>query len=341
LFTPDVIEIVHSRSGGVPRLINRICDRALQHGHRQHATVVDRAIVEATLAEIGPTTFAPTWSAIMSAMAADSAASDRSVACDRAASVEEEFTQELDRWLRQDLRPATRKPAAINEFAAEPAETEADSSASPRLASRRKPRALSFWRDRSRERRNETYIQRLGRVWSKRAAIAAVLYVAFKAAALGAATLTTTFGSLLLDSADLPDIAASPAVAVPPLATPVIAVEEQPRSIVAREPAAEGRFVVAVGVFLNPGGADRLVRELAAAGLPAAQRPIHLRARRMQQVVLGPFATRDDALDGLGRLQQLGGHDDARVVADAGDDSTRVNRRAHPAAQSTTSPAVW
>ena len=59
----------------------------------------------------------------------------------------------------------------------------------------------------------------------------------------------------------------------------------------------------------------RNVRELTQAGLPAGQRLVQFRGQSLQQVVLGPFANRSDAVANMNRLRGLGGHDDARVIA--------------------------
>ena len=53
---------------------------------------------------------------------------------------------------------------------------------------------------------------------------------------------------------------------------------------------------------------------LTEAGLPAMQRAQQFRQRPTQQIVLGPFFSRADAVADLRRLQALGGYDDARVV---------------------------
>ena len=46
-FSEDAIAAVYQVTGGVPRLINRVCDRALHHGHLSQAAIIDRGIVEA------------------------------------------------------------------------------------------------------------------------------------------------------------------------------------------------------------------------------------------------------------------------------------------------------
>ncbi len=79
-----------------------------------------------------------------------------------------------------------------------------------------------------------------------------------------------------------------------------------------------GVDLVAVGLFASRDRADQLVDVLTQAGLPAMQRGFQLRRRHVQQIVLGPYFNRSDAVADLRRVQQLGGYDDATVI-----DSTR------------------
>jgi len=51
-FTPGALAAVHQRSGGVPRLINLICDRALLAGYVQGAHVVDADMVRRAAREV-------------------------------------------------------------------------------------------------------------------------------------------------------------------------------------------------------------------------------------------------------------------------------------------------
>jgi general secretion pathway protein A len=53
-FSPEAVEAVYLVSGGVPRLINRLCDRALHQGHLRRAATIDREIVEAALPDAVP-----------------------------------------------------------------------------------------------------------------------------------------------------------------------------------------------------------------------------------------------------------------------------------------------
>jgi type II secretory pathway predicted ATPase ExeA len=50
-FSPEASDVVYRVSGGVPRLINRLCDRALQQGYLRRAGTIDTAMVEAAMAD--------------------------------------------------------------------------------------------------------------------------------------------------------------------------------------------------------------------------------------------------------------------------------------------------
>jgi len=51
-FTRDVTDLVHARSGGVPRLINVICDAALLAGYAEERRVIDVPLVESAIADL-------------------------------------------------------------------------------------------------------------------------------------------------------------------------------------------------------------------------------------------------------------------------------------------------
>ncbi len=58
-FSPDAIDAVYRASGGVPRLINRICDRALYQGYLRRASEIDREILEAAMPGADASAVAP------------------------------------------------------------------------------------------------------------------------------------------------------------------------------------------------------------------------------------------------------------------------------------------
>jgi general secretion pathway protein A len=47
-FSGDAAEVIYEMSGGIPRIINRVCDRALRQAHALRAATIDRTIVEAS-----------------------------------------------------------------------------------------------------------------------------------------------------------------------------------------------------------------------------------------------------------------------------------------------------
>ena len=51
-FPTDAADLVYRRSGGVPRLINVICDAALVFGYAEERRTIDRALVEEVVAEL-------------------------------------------------------------------------------------------------------------------------------------------------------------------------------------------------------------------------------------------------------------------------------------------------
>ena len=53
-FSREAIDAVYEASGGVPRLINRLCDRALHHGHLQRLALIDRPTVSLASGEMEP-----------------------------------------------------------------------------------------------------------------------------------------------------------------------------------------------------------------------------------------------------------------------------------------------
>jgi general secretion pathway protein A len=51
MFSGDAAEVIYQMSGGVPRIINRLCDRALHTGYTRRAATIDHQIVEEANAE--------------------------------------------------------------------------------------------------------------------------------------------------------------------------------------------------------------------------------------------------------------------------------------------------
>ena len=52
-FTPEAVDAIYEGSGGTPRLINLLCDRALQHGFNARATRIDSNFVWDAMGDLG------------------------------------------------------------------------------------------------------------------------------------------------------------------------------------------------------------------------------------------------------------------------------------------------
>lgn len=346
LFSPELIDILHRRSGGVPRLINRLCDRAMHHAHQRRAAGVDRETLETALIELGSATLTPTWAAIampetsvfmsetevaappsapdatpqvgiMSALQQQRQAAERlglldlaedlHAALSRSVDEDDDFSKLVDSSVARDFASSSRKSARDQDFAPEPVGRSA-----PRRAELRESPAVtsrSTWSEMQGPLRSETYLQRLRRQSAKSIAVVAVCFAALIATVLGASLLPGMLASVTA-APELPALPSAPAVVVLDLAPPASPIEPTQGS----QRAAAGDYLISVGLYADRSRADRLVEELTQAGLPAMQRPFQLRNQQLHQVVLGPFANRSDAVEKMHRLRQLGGYDDANVL---------------------------
>lgn len=335
LFPPAVLDILHQRSGGVPRLINRLCDRALQIASKRRAERVDREILDTALIEIGSATLSPTWDAIIAASpavapvavatpapAAAPAPAPASPAKKTAPPIDddESFKQQVDNWVEQDLAPPSRtltRGVTFVDDAPAPARRAVPRTA-PRSAAQ--PRTVTVPTDWPRDRYAETYMHRRLRKWAKRGAIALGVFVAVNVAIAGSSYVSGMVTPQALPASPKAPASAVPALAAPATAAPAVAVTavvvpEAPRAEAPAPVAASGEYFVAVGLFADRQRADQLVDTLTQAGLSAMQRPFEMRRQQVQQIVLGPFFSRVDAARELQRLQELGGYGDAKVIA--------------------------
>jgi type II secretory pathway predicted ATPase ExeA/cell division septation protein DedD len=318
LFSPDVIDILHRRTGGVPRLVNRVCDRALELAYRQEAASVGREIMETALIDVGATTLTPTWASIMfpepEVMGTTSVSPQPAVATtaptmEPIPSVEddESFFKLVDEWAKQDLPKVSRRFTSLGGFQNEARERPAQQ---PSPGHRTVP-AQSHSREVQGERSSETRRQSPRRASVKKLAIAVVCVAALSAAVFGVSRLPNVLADSMMTSPVLPALPAPPTLAVASLVSPEAPPMEAP---IAPPTAGTADYLVSVGLFASRERADQLEIELTQAGLPAVQRPFQLRNQRLQQVVLGPFGSRLDAAEGLRALRLLGDYDDATVI---------------------------
>ena len=73
-FSPEAVEALYRATGGVPRLINRICDRALHHGYLRRAATIDEHMLGAAIEDAGHFATAPAPVAVARAPLASPAA---------------------------------------------------------------------------------------------------------------------------------------------------------------------------------------------------------------------------------------------------------------------------
>ena len=209
--------------------------------------------------------------------------------------------------MAQDLEPPSRTPSFFSSEApiAPPPERSI-----PNHAPRREVSTRTIKTDWPKDVRSEVYVHKLFRVWAKRAAIAMAAFMIFTAILAG--------NSLLSSAMNPGELPATPDRPVP--ATRGLALPEAPPDVplpvtdAAVSVAASADYLVAVGLFASREHADQLVDALARTGLPAMQRSLQRGDQQLNQIVLGPFLTRADAVEDLRRLQTMGGFNDARIV---------------------------
>ncbi len=267
LFAPSIIDLLYQRTGGVPRLINRVCDRALQIAFDRKAESVERPIIDTALLEVGSATLSPTWDSIFFAepappphVAPDPAPSSTAGADPEIALVaqfkpepvaqfrpepvsepspepvsqfipepvtevgheplahlmpepapselpapaeDREFPEQIDEWVAQDLvevPPPPAPPAAQRE---------------QRRAPRHVPLQELPRRTSRSGRRFDTRLQKIRRVWTRRAAIALAVLIGVNMVMAGATLLREQ-----LAAPELPRVPDAPPPPLPASATP-------------------------------------------------------------------------------------------------------------------------
>lgn len=289
-FSADALEFVYRLSGGVPRLINRVCDRALYQGYLKRAAIVDRQILEASIPDVEPAAaeIPGTASALPPVWLPTSERVDKT-------------SERIDKWLTlvdDETRAAgglvlAAHPSDPSTQAAGPGEPRADQAT---LVPR-------------------TYIERLTSRWLRR-----VLVAAFWVMGLGVAVVAAPHVGILLHLgallAEFGETPASPALPPKPLSPmpPALKVPAAPETLPAEFPAARS-YIIEVALFNSQERAGRLVEDLTAAGYQAYEAAVNLGdAGIRRQVLLGPYATRAEAASDLERVRQMPAYQDARVV---------------------------
>ena len=249
LFPQEVVDALHKRSGGVPRLINRICDRALQLAYESKSQAVTQEILDTALIEVGAVTLAPTWDSIMfgderaATAAVPAAAAPTAVVAPAAvvapvapvtpvapvaADEDVDFEKQIDNWVRQDLAPPSRTLTPLAEVfndapIAPRATPRTAAKTTAKTASKRPAPARSVTTDWPHDVRSETYMQKFLRMWTRRAAIAIAAFIALNLLIAGASVAMAG-----LSPATPPSLPQAPVKAVTPLAAPEAPAAEAP-----------------------------------------------------------------------------------------------------------------
>ena len=315
-FASEALDILARGSRGVPRLINRICDRALYLAWLNRSGVVDAHLLQGAVDYVGqfnaPAALAatterstpPEQMAIPShgLTPAATAPAKPVTTPPKARTAPPQFADPVDEWL---AREEVAKPdAAVRQFASEDATLNRTIALPPAVHPR--PPRRTHWRDGSGERiRSQTYMEGLQRRLTKKLLIAAVVLIGIAGVGTGASYISDALAALA------EPVTPPPLPPMLPVVVPVVTVPPPP----AAEPRASGAYRVEVALFASDTRASRAVAELTDAGLPARQQPLTLGSRgTMRQVILGPFDTRGEAETHPNSVRAVGGYPDARIV---------------------------
>ncbi len=338
LFPSDALDAVFEASAGVPRLINRICDRTMYQGFLAKTSTFNRAMVDAAIREAGGAELPGALTIRLTAPVA--------VAAPVTVALPKGRPLRVDDWLKSvEVGPAS--PVSDSDAIIDQLEMELGPEPAP---TPREPWVLGPPPARRRRWRlpagfplplvpAELTRRRLG------TAAAALIGVTVSGLSIGVPGLRGTFDASVLPVPAAPVAVVAPAVApeVPALrpfavdgreiakatapgAAPVTmpmppaAAVSEVAATTWKAPASADTgvqgFVLEVALFGSASRGARLVDDLVAAGFRAFEQPLALGPRgSFRQVLVGPFPTRDDADRDLERLRQRGGYSDARVAS--------------------------
>ena len=194
-FSSEALEVVYRASSGVPRLINRICDRALFQGHLRRAATISREMVEAVLPAAAP----PVPVVVKAAPSQPSATPPlRPDPVDEWLAVMDEDASVVDRA----TRPADPSPRpAVQARPAGPVPLLISAAEDRRHAARLSPQALP-----------KTHMEKFTSLWLRRVGIAFLWLMALGASAVAAPSLVMVTSDLWAASTELIAPPAMPAL---------------------------------------------------------------------------------------------------------------------------------
>jgi general secretion pathway protein A len=274
-FTPDAIQAVSQLSGGLPRVINLLCDRSLEAAYASRLRVIEVPLIHAAAAALGigePAAPVSTSSVVTAA-----ARSPR-------AEPEGSFWPNIR---SQSLGPGTTAQPADE---AVPFSTHTEPPAAPR---------------------STRYLEVAGALALAAVAVWFGLRAARPPAAQAPASSAAPASSPTLTFSARPEPAPAPAqpsvpkaaatsgTPTPPEATPPAPPAPPAPPVVAATPTGE-RFDIVVASFRTNAPATSVASKVAALGLPMRRRV----SNGWQQVISGPFRSRAEAEDAQQRLRR-------------------------------------
>ena len=292
-FSESAIEAVFKASRGTPRVINLICDRALQRGHLARVTIIEPALIHEAVALLGiETPAAPVVPLGIEMPAAKTPAAPTPLA-------------------RVEM-PAEKRPTAAPPTDA--TAVKAKQAAVPVALNPVPPPVLPEFAAEA------DLSEPMSDGHSRRIAIVLVIAGMLGGAAVAAYLLFFAASAIEVEALSLP---ARPqwTASVPPPASPWLVRPRRGRASSASSPnsvrqANDGSYAIQVATFESRERADRLVEELAQAGFRARAVEFNLGAPRgiVLQVRIDGYSNVQDAEHDLARIHELPGYADAHLL---------------------------
>ena len=307
-FTADALDLVFAASGGVPRVVNRLCDRTLQRGHQARSAAIGPELVRQAMADLQLTVTAPAPVAVAPVSVVPEPAAV--VAPEPPPSVPTAPADANDLHALLALPPTATLPSPS--VVADTPHAERASVAAPA------PRAA----------RQHSYRQAPATSRSRAAVATAALLVLGALSGLTLAVYWVWAAPMITERVPLPAVkrpsmriaAPLPKVLEPaieglgdeiPLPDPADGEPDDdsgPARPVTTAPPAQPVWVVQVGAFADDARASVLVGELAARGFTAFKSTRSMRNGTPLRVVLvGPYAVRSAAAAALDKIEEMPG----------------------------------
>jgi hypothetical protein len=286
-FTSDAVTVIDRASAGVPRVINRICDRALYQGYLSRKARIDAETASSAIAHLGLRELIPSKARAFVPDERDT------LAREMAALVGPLMQPPTDDLGVHDLA-GPFYPTMVEPHGP-PLETDAPTQPVVPRWRRRTPRLVAV----------AASLSVMAAAWT---ALPYVQREFIETPAMQAPPPPPAWPLAAPFEPSIPPDAAIPSTAPPDTRPP-----EVPRTVSQAE---EGSNVIDAALFESRTRAERSVEELTAAGYRARWAKLDLGSDRDEYLVfVGGYATRADAEPDLARIRAIPGYADARVVA--------------------------